>query len=107
VVANLGNRRVRAVGNGPVAPGAPLILAVRPEKFWFARRSAVQPEANVNRLAAIVRDVTLVGEMHRYTLETEFGTLLSLKQQHRFGLLTPELSEPVIVEWSAQDTLIV
>jgi hypothetical protein len=49
--------------------------------------------------------VTLVGEMHRYTLETEFGTLLTLKQQHRFGLPAP--SEKVIVEWSAHDTLVV
>jgi ABC-type Fe3+/spermidine/putrescine transport system ATPase subunit len=53
VVANLGNRRVRAVGNGPVAPGAPLILAVRPEKFWFARRSAVRMSIALRRSSAM------------------------------------------------------
>lgn len=106
VVANLGGRRIRAVGNGPIAVGAPLMLAVRPEKLWFAY-GAAPLEADVNRLAATVRDVTLVGEMHRYTLETEFGTLLSLKQQHRFGLPSPRTSEPVTVEWSTHDTLVV
>jgi len=107
VVANLGSRRVRAVGNGPVAVGAPLVLAVRPEKLLFTRHDPALPDADVNRLAAVVREVTLVGEMHRYTLETEFGTLLTLKQQHRFGLPTPAPSEQVIVEWSAHDTLVV
>ena len=107
VVAKLGARRVRAVGNGPVAAGAPLILAVRPEKLWFARHDPALPEANVNRLEAVVLDVTLVGEMYRYLLETEFGAPLTLKQQHRYGAFTPAPSEPVIVEWSAQDTLVV
>jgi len=107
VVANLGSRRVQAVGNGPVAAGAPLTLAVRPEKLWFARHDAALPEADVNRIAAVVLDVTLVGEMYRYLLETEFGVSLSLKQQHRHGAFTPGPSEPVIVEWSAQDTPVV
>jgi hypothetical protein len=37
----------------------------------------------------VVRNVTLVGEIYRYTLETAFGTLLTLKQQHRFGFMMP------------------
>jgi hypothetical protein len=48
----------------------------------------------------------MVSPPHCYTLETEFGTLLTLKQQHRFGLPTPAPSEQVIVEWSAHDTLV-
>ena len=107
VVANLGGKKVRAVGNGPIATGAPLILAVRPEKLWFAQHGAVLPEGEVNRLAVVVRDVTLVGEMYRYLLETEFGAPLILKQQHRFGAIKPGPAEPVIVEWSVQDTLVV
>jgi spermidine/putrescine ABC transporter ATP-binding subunit len=107
VVANLGSKKVRAVGNGPIVTGAPLILAVRPEKLWFAQHGAVLPEAEVNRLAVVVRDVTLVGEMYRYLLETEFGAPLILKQQHRFGAIKPLPTEPVIVEWSVQDTLAV
>jgi len=107
VVANLGSRKVRAVVNGPVAAGTPLILAVRPEKLWFAQGGAVPSETEVNRLVAVVRDVTLVGEMYRYLLETDFGAPLILKQQHRFGAIRPRPAEPVIVEWSVQDTLVV
>jgi len=88
VVANLGGRKVRAVGNGPLAAGTPLILAVRPEKLWFAQ-GAAPSETEVNRLVAVVRDVTLVGEMYRYLLETDFGAPLILKQQHRFGAIRP------------------
>jgi hypothetical protein len=98
---------VRAVGNGPVAAGTPLVLAVRPEKLWFARHKLVLSEAAINRISAVVLDVTLIGEMYRYLLETEFGAPLTLKQQHRYGAFTPGLSEPVIIEWSAQDTLVV
>jgi hypothetical protein len=54
--------------------------------------------------SCVVLDVTLVGEMYRYRLKTEFGTLLTLKQQQRFGSTTPGSSDPVIVEWSPQDT---
>jgi len=107
VVANLGSRKVRAVVNGPVAAGTPLILAVRPEKLWFAQGGAVPSETEVNRLVAVVRDVALVGEMYRYLLETDFGAPLILKQQHRFGAIRPRPAEPVIVEWSVQDTLVV
>jgi len=88
VVANLGSRKVRAVGNGPLAAGTPLILAVRPEKLWFAQ-GAAPSETEVNSLVAVVRDVTLVGEMYRYLLETDFGAPLILKQQHRFGAIRP------------------
>jgi len=38
---------------------------------------------------AVVREVTFVGEMHRYVVETEFGAMLTLKQQHRHGIRTP------------------
>ncbi|HEX3417149.1 MAG TPA: ABC transporter ATP-binding protein [Stellaceae bacterium] len=107
VVANLGSRRVRALGNGPVAAGTPLVLAVRPEKLWFARHKPALSDADINRISAVVLDVTLIGEMYRYLLETEFGAPLTLKQQHRYGAFTPGLSEPVIVEWSTRDTLVV
>ena len=78
--------------------GTPLVLAVRPEKLWFARHKGALSEADINRISAVVLDVTLIGEMYRYLLETEFGALLSLKQQHRYGAFTPGLFAPVIVE---------
>jgi hypothetical protein len=61
----------------------------------------------VNVLPAIVREVTFVGEMHRYVVETEFGAAITLKQQHRFGIKTPVLSEAVTIEWSVEDTFVV
>jgi hypothetical protein len=56
----------------------------------------------------VVRDVTLVGEMYRYRLKTEFGTVLTLNQQQRFGSTTPGSSDPVISlsNGSPQDTLV-
>ena len=60
-------------------------MAVRPEKLWFARHKGALPEADINRISAVVLDVTLIGEMYRYLLETEFGALLTLKQQHKTG----------------------
>ena len=71
--------------------GTPLVLAVRPKKLWFARHKGALSEADINRISAVVLDVTLIGEMYRYLLETEFGALLSLKQQHRYGAFTPGL----------------
>src|SRR5437763_2929935 len=58
--------------------GTPLVLAVRPEKLWFARHKGALSEADINRISAVVLDVTLIGEMYRYLLETEFDALLTL-----------------------------
>ena len=73
VVANLGSRRVRAVGNGPVAVGAPLVLVVRPEKLLFTRHDPALPDADVNRLAAVVREVTLVAKCIATRLRPSLG----------------------------------
>ncbi len=46
-----------------------MALAVRPEKIGFRDGAAPAPQARLNALDAQVRDVTFVGEMHRYALE--------------------------------------
>lgn len=61
----------------------------------------------LNALSAVVREVTFVGEMHRYVLETESGALVTLKQQHRHGIRTPAMSETVVIEWCVEDTRVI
>ena len=106
VVVGLGDAKLRALGHGRVNVGEPVVVAVRPEKLLFASVGAARA-ANFNTLPAMVRETTFVGEMHRYVLETELGALITLKQQHRFGIRTPVVSESVIIEWCVQDTLVV
>ena len=107
LVVRLGNTTVRAAADGTLPLGAAVVLAVRPEKMLFARREGGPRAPNLNRISAVVREVTFVGEMHRYLLETEFAPALTLKQQHRSGIDTPALSESVVIEWSVEDTLVV
>jgi len=107
LVVRLGNTIVRAAADGALPPGAAVVLAVRPEKMLFARRGGEARAPNLNRISAVVREVTFVGEMHRYLLETEFAAAITLKQQHRSGIDTPALSEAVVIEWSVEDTLVV
>ena len=107
IVVGLGGARVRAVANGRVSVGAPAVLTVRPEKLLFAGATSTAGAPHMNALSGIVREVTFVGEMHRYVIETEFGTLVTLKQQHRHGIRTPALSEAVVIEWCIEDTRVI
>ncbi|SEF02453.1 putative spermidine/putrescine transport system ATP-binding protein [Rhizobiales bacterium GAS188] len=107
LVVSLGAAKVRAIGHAGFDAGAPVVLTVRPEKLLFAESGAASRTTAVNVLPAIVREVTFVGEMHRYVVETEFGAAITLKQQHRFGIKTPALLEAVTIEWSVEDTLVV
>jgi TOBE domain len=61
----------------------------------------------MNVLPAVVRDVTFAGETHRYLLEAEFGAFIVLKQQHRFNVRSHLPTEPVVIEWHVEDTLVV
>jgi len=98
---------VRANGRGTLSIGAPTVLTIRPEKLLFGEARASERGPGVNRLSTVVREVTFVGEMRRYALETALGASIILKQQHRFGVRTPQPSERVVIEWSIEDTLIV
>ena len=64
------------VGNGPVAMGAPLVLAVRPEKLLFTRHDPALPDADVNRLAAVETLLPLAVALPRMLeeLEAELAT---------------------------------
>ncbi|MBV8662727.1 MAG: ABC transporter ATP-binding protein, partial [Hyphomicrobiales bacterium] len=107
IIVGVGSARLRAVGRQGLDPGAPVVLTVRPEKLQFAEREGASPGRGFNCVAGIVREMAFVGDVHRYVVETPFGTALTLKQQHRFGVRIPALSEEVAVSWSVQDTLVI
>jgi putative spermidine/putrescine transport system ATP-binding protein len=106
VAVNVGGATLIAASDTKPSIGARIVLAVRPEKIAFTESAPIgRPELNV--LTALVRDVTFVGEMHRYVLEIAPGTTIVLKQQHRFHVQPRVPSEQTVIEWHVQDTLIV
>lgn len=107
IVVSLGEARVRAQADGRIGVGVPALLTVRPEKLLFAGANDAVRSPRMNALSVTVREVTFVGEMHRYVLETEFGALVTLKQQHRYGIRTPALSETVVIQWCVEDTRVI
>ncbi len=96
-----------ATSDRPLAVGASIVLAVRPEKIGFRDLRAPAPQPWLNTMDAVVREVTFVGEMHRYILEIAPGITLVAKQQHRFHVKSHAPPERVVVEWHVEDTLIV
>jgi spermidine/putrescine ABC transporter ATP-binding subunit len=86
------------------AVGAPVTLAVRPEKIAFDEADGA---AALNRVPALVREVAFVGEMHRYVLEIGAGATVVMKQQHRFPVRPRAVGERVTIAWHVQDTLVV
>jgi ABC-type Fe3+/spermidine/putrescine transport system ATPase subunit len=98
---------VVAISRQPPAVGARVVLAIRPEKIGFRDLSAPVPQARLNTIKAMVRDVTFVGEMHRYVLEIAPGVTLVAKQQHRFQMKARAPGERVVVEWHVEDSLVV
>ena len=106
-MVRVGGATVRAVCGTRVAIGAPVVLAVRPEKITFGDTDSRTRTRDSNVLTAIVRDVTFVGEMHRYVLEIAPGTTVVLKQQHRFPIKSRAAAERAEIQWHVHDTLIV
>jgi spermidine/putrescine ABC transporter ATP-binding subunit len=104
LIIELGQARVRAPGDGGLGAGTAVMLTVRPEKLLFIDRG--NPPPGCNSLPAIVREVTFVGEMHRYVVETASGSALIIKQQHRFGIKSPATSEAVTIAWAIEDSVV-
>ncbi len=105
VTARVAGMTLTATSDRPATVGASVVLAVRPEKIGFRDRPA--PQIRFNTVDAVVRDVTFVGEMHRYLLEIAPGVTLVAKQQHRFHVKPHAPGEHVMVEWHVEDTLVV
>jgi len=107
VAATVAGATVVAISRQPPAVGARVVLAIRPEKIGFRDLSAPAPQTRVNTIKAVVREVTFVGEMHRYVLEIAPGVTLVAKQQHRFQMKARAPGERVMVEWHVEDSLVV
>ena len=107
ITVGVAGARLIAISNRAAALGASVALAVRPEKIGFLDLRAPTLETRMNSVNALVREVTFVGEMHRYVLEIAPGITLVAKQQHRFHVQAYAPSERVKVEWHVEDTLIV
>jgi len=107
VAARVAGATVVAISRQPQAVGARIVLAIRPEKIGFRDLSASAPQARLNVIEAVVREVTFVGEMHRYVLELAPGVMLVAKQQHRFLMKAHAPGERVMAEWHVEDSLVV
>ena len=107
VAATVAGATVVAISRQPPAVGARVVLAIRPEKIGFRDLSAPAPQTRFNTIKAVVREVTFVGEMHRYILEIAPGVTLVAKQQHRFQMKARAPGERVMIEWHVEDSLVV
>jgi ABC-type Fe3+/spermidine/putrescine transport system ATPase subunit len=107
VTAQVANTTLRAACKAKPEIGARVTLVVRPEKIVFGEPEARPRSPDVNVVPVQVRDVTFVGEMHRYVLELAPGTAVVMKQQHRFHVPTRQPSERATIEWHVQDTFVV
>jgi spermidine/putrescine ABC transporter ATP-binding subunit len=107
VAARVAGTTVVAISRRPPAVGSRVVLAIRPEKIGFRDLSAPAPQARLNTFKAVVREVTFVGEMHRYVLEIAPGVTLVAKQQHRFQMKACAPGERVLAEWHVEDSLVV
>jgi len=98
---------IRAVCKAKPEVGARVTLVVRPEKIVFGEPDARLRSPDLNVVPVQVRDVTFVGEMHRYVLELAPGTVVVMKQQHRYHVPIRQSSERATIEWHVQDTFVV
>ena len=82
----------------PVAAGARVALAVRPEKLAMARE---RPAHDYNRVPAVIDEVAYRGGLSIYKLRTATGHTLLLTQPNRDRATAerPAPREPVFVSW--------
>ena len=102
VLLRHGGAGLRAVGHAGAERGS---LMVRPEKIAIVAEPA--EDARFNLLAATVRQVTFVGEIRRYLLQSDEGAQIVVKEQHRFGAADHAPGERVLLRWAAADTLLI
>ena len=103
VSLHLGDALVRAPARALDNPSA---FMVRPEKLKFDV-SARNVAASYNNLAGRVLELTFIGEVHRYVIETCCGQRLIAKQTHREDVPVIAPGQPVVVSWAIEDTLLV
>jgi spermidine/putrescine ABC transporter ATP-binding subunit len=103
VCLQYGSTCLRAMGHTAAGAGA---VMVRPEKIAIAEQ-VMDVSPAFNTLPATVRQVTFVGEVRRYLLETDTGSAIIAKEQHRFGATVHAPGDRVLLTWAVADTLLV
>jgi spermidine/putrescine ABC transporter ATP-binding subunit len=107
VTVNLGEDEIQALHKGKAQPGRRVALAVRPEKLSFAQLSNDGRLSAQNRIKAVVKDITFVGEMRRYSVEAADGTTFVVKQQLHHGVELHEPGAAISLAWHVEDTNVV
>ena len=107
IAARVGDAMLSALCTAKPDIGARLVLAVRPEKIIFSEADAATHLPDLNVATALVRDVTFVGDMHRYVIELAPGITVIMKQQHRYRVPVKQPGERATIEWHVQDTFVV
>jgi putrescine transport system ATP-binding protein len=84
--------RLKARADRAVRPGAPVTVAVRPEKFSISRQAP--PEATVNVLPGVVQDLGYFGKDSLYRVKLDHGTIISVNSVNsRRGLEHERVAE--------------
>ncbi len=107
-----GGELLVTIGGGTMlrAPGQDHALGcacmVRPEKMRVEPLGGPGAPGR-NTVSATVREVVFMGEMTRYSLETDAGRMLTVKQPNHAGHMLLAPGRPALVTWSVEDTRLV
>ena len=100
------NADVSVPCDDPMEAGAPISVAVRPEKITISR---VPPETNNrNVVKGIVRDLGYFGDMSLYRVRLQSGAVVQVSAQNlkRTAKLTVEWDDEVYLSWEVPSTIL-
>jgi spermidine/putrescine ABC transporter ATP-binding subunit len=99
-----GGRMVRAIASTRPAPGASVMLTMRPERLRFTDGPCLP---TMNSIPATVTEAVFAGERCRYLLRAEDGTAMVLKEPSGSAVRRRQVGEITEIAWPAADTVIV
>jgi putrescine transport system ATP-binding protein len=89
----------------PLAAGAAVSLAVRPEKIFLAKEPPRETDRTV--LRGVVLDLGYFGGLSLYRIETGNGTVIEVSAQNRQrDARGPEWDDEVYLSWDASNTIL-
>jgi spermidine/putrescine ABC transporter ATP-binding subunit len=106
VVAACAGTTLRALTTAPQPAGTQVTLTTRPERMHFADTALPAP-GRQNRLCVTVTESVFAGERCRYTLRSQDGAMLVLKEPSGSTTRRRAVGEITEIAWSAADTAIV
>lgn len=106
VEVRVGDFALRAVSQAPVATGAAVTLATRPQKMRIVHTAVVRPVDRMNLVRGTVQEAVFTGESWRFVIDTGLSSPLILRQLQRHDLRPPLPGESVMVEWHLEDTIL-